>query len=40
MNGFRKGIGPGTHYVNVYISSAYEGCELQGRALNVVATIH
>ena len=39
MNGFRKGIGPGTHYVNVYVSSAFEGCQLQERALNVVVNI-
>ena len=40
MNGYRKDIGPGTHYVNVYVSSAYEGCELQERALNVVVNVH
>lgn len=36
MNGYRKNIGPGFHYVNVYVSSAFEGCQLQERALNVV----
>ena len=40
MTGFRKAIGPGTHYVNVYISSAYAGCTVMERALNVVVNIH
>lgn len=40
MTGYRKAIGPGSHYVNVYISSAYAGCELQERALNVIVNVH
>ncbi len=40
MTGYRKSIGPGSHYVNVYISSAYAGCELQERALNVIVNLH
>lgn len=40
MTGFRKNIGSGTHYVNVYISSAYEGCTVMERALNVVVNVH
>jgi hypothetical protein len=40
MNGHRKNIGPGSHYVNVYVSSSYNGCELQERALNVVVNYH
>jgi hypothetical protein len=39
MTGFRKNIGSGTHYVNVYISSAYAGCTLMERALNVVVNL-
>lgn len=37
--GFRKNIGPGTHYVNVYIQSSYAGCTLMERALNVVVNV-
>ena len=40
MTGFRKNIGPGSHYVNVYINSSYEGCTLMERALNVVVNVH
>jgi hypothetical protein len=39
MVGFKRNIGPGTHYVNVMIQSAYTGCTLSGRALNVVINI-
>jgi hypothetical protein len=39
MSGVKKGVGPGYHYVNVYVSSAYAGCTLFARTLNVVATI-
>lgn len=39
MNGFKKGIGPGTHYINLYVSSAYQGCQFQERTLNVVVNI-
>lgn len=39
MVGYKRNIGPGTHYVNVMISSAYTGCTLFGRALNVVVNI-
>ena len=39
MSGFKKGIGPGTHYINVYILSAYEGCSFQERSLNVVVNL-
>jgi hypothetical protein len=39
MTGFKKGVGPGTHAINVYVTSAYSGCELQERALNVVVNI-
>jgi len=40
MTGFRKNIGPGTHYVNVYINPSYAGCTLMERALNVVVNVH
>ena len=40
MAGYRKAIGPGSHYVNVYITSAYAGCQLQERALNVIVNVH
>ena len=40
MVGYRNGIGSGTHTVNVYITSAYSGCELQERALNVLVNLH
>lgn len=39
MTGFKRNIGPGSHYINVYISSAYQGCEFQERALNVVVNL-
>jgi len=39
MTGFRKGIGSGSHYVNVYISSSYAGCTVMERALNVVVNV-
>lgn len=39
MTGFRKNIGPGTHYVNVYINPAFSGCTLMERALNVVVNV-
>jgi len=40
MIGYKKGIGPGSHYVNVYINSAYAGCQLQERGLNVIVNFH
>jgi hypothetical protein len=40
MTGFRQGIGPGSHFVNVYINSAYAGCTVEDRALNVLVNIH
>ena len=40
MVGYKKGIGPGSHYVNVYINSAYAGCQLQERGLNVIVNFH
>jgi hypothetical protein len=40
MIGFRKGVSAGTHTVNVYVSSAYNGCEIQASNLNVIANIH
>ncbi len=40
MTGFRRGIGPGNHFVNVYISSAYAGCTVEDRAVNVLVNIH
>ena len=40
MTGFRKAIGPGSHSVNVIISSAYSGCTVEDRALNVLVNIH
>jgi hypothetical protein len=40
MTGFRTGIGPGSHSVNVYISPSYAGCTVEDRALNVVVNIH
>ena len=39
MVGFKRNIGPGSHYINVYIQSAYQGCTLMGRALNVVVNV-
>jgi hypothetical protein len=39
MTGFRKNVGAGTHTVNVYINSAYAGCTLFARNLNVIANI-
>lgn len=39
MGGFRRNLGPGTHFVNVYVSSAYEGCQLQERSLNLVINV-
>ncbi len=39
MVGFKRNIGPGTHYINVYVRSAYEGCTLMGRALNLVVNL-
>jgi hypothetical protein len=39
MFGFRKGVPAGTHTVNVYINSAYSGCEIQASNLNVIANI-
>lgn len=40
MSGVKKGVGHGYHTVSVYITSAYAGCTLFARTLNVVATIH
>ena len=40
MSGVKKNVDDGYHTVNVYISSAYEGCTLFARTLNVVASIH
>lgn len=40
MVGFRKNVPAGSHTVNVYINSAYNGCEIQNSNLNVVASIH
>jgi hypothetical protein len=40
MSGIRKGIGPGTHNVDVYIESAYGGCTLFSRALTVLAVLY
>ena len=40
MVGFRTGIGPGTHTVNVYINGAFAGCTVEDRALNLVVNIH
>jgi hypothetical protein len=40
MSGVKKGVGPGYHTVSVWISSAYEGCTLFDRTLNVVASLH
>lgn len=40
MSGVKKGVDDGYHTVSVYVSSAYNGCLLQARTLNVVATIH
>jgi len=40
MTGFRKNIGPGKHFVNVYVDGVYAGCTLQDRALNVLVNIH
>lgn len=40
MSGVKKSVGYGYHTVNVYVSSAYAGCTLFARTLNVVATIH
>lgn len=40
MTGLRKGVGPGTHNVDVYVSSAYGGCTLFARAMTVVADIY
>lgn len=40
MSGVKRDVGPGYHTVNMYISSAYEGCTLFARTLNVVASIH
>ena len=39
MTGYRTTIGPGTHFVNVYISPAYAGCTVEDRALNVLVNI-
>lgn len=39
MVGFKQNIGPGTHYVNVMIQSAYTGCTLYGRAINLVINL-
>jgi hypothetical protein len=36
---FRRNIGAGQHYINVYISSAYAGCSFQERTLNLVVNI-
>ena len=40
MTGFRKGIGHGNHSVNVYINSAFAGCTVEDRTLNVLVNIH
>lgn len=40
MTGFRKNIGPGTHYINMYINPSFAGCILMERALNVVVNVH
>jgi hypothetical protein len=40
MIGIRRGVGPGFHAINVYITSAYAGCTLFARGLTVVADIH
>jgi hypothetical protein len=39
MEGWRRNIGPGRHHVNVYINSAFAGCTLMERALNVVMNV-
>lgn len=39
MTGYRKNVGPGSHTVRVYISSAFEGCSFQERNLNVLVNI-
>lgn len=39
MTGYKRNIGPGRHYINVYISSAYQGCTMMERALNLVVNI-
>jgi hypothetical protein len=40
MTGFRANVGPGDHKVHVYVHSAFAGCTLQERALNVIVNIH
>ena len=40
MVGFRSGVGPGTHTVNVYVSPYGDGCAVHERALNVLLNIH
>lgn len=39
MTGFRPNIGAGNHEVRVYVNSAYAGCTLQERALNLVINV-
>lgn len=40
MSGVKRDVGRGYHTVDVYITSAYSGCTLFARTLNVVASIH
>jgi hypothetical protein len=40
MSGYRLTIGPGKHYVNVFINPAYAGCTVEDRALNVLVNVH
>lgn len=40
MTGFRTTIGPGKHYVNVFINPSYAGCIVEDRALNVLVNVH
>lgn len=40
VTGFRAGVGPGTHQVNVYVTGSFNGCTVNERTLNVIATIN
>jgi hypothetical protein len=39
MNGAVKSLGPGGHFINVYVSSVDPGCSVADRELNVVTII-
>lgn len=39
MTGYKRNIGPGQHYINVYVSSSYQGCTFMERALNLVVNL-